>query len=168
MENRQKIKLELTAIDKVGEFLGWASVVVIWYITISNYNALPEIIPKHYNIAGEVDGFGEKSNILILPIISTIFFIVLSILNKFPHIFNHPTYITQQNAQKQYINATRLIRYLKLIIVVIFGFIAFKTIYTANGKSVGLGSWFLPLLLVLIFIPLVYSIVKSILAKGNE
>jgi hypothetical protein len=54
-----------------------------------------------------------------------------------------------------------MIRYLKLSIVVIFGLIAFKTIQNANGEADGLGVWFLPMTLGLIFIPLTYFVIKS-------
>jgi hypothetical protein len=89
----------------------------------------------------------------------------MTILNKFPHIFNYPTNITQDNALRQYSNATRLLRYLKLIIVFIFGLIVFKVIQNANGEADGLGVWFLPLVLGLTFIPLTYFGIKSFKAK---
>jgi len=134
-------------------------------LTITNYIELPDIIPTHYNGAGEADGFGGKGNILTLPLVATILFIGLTVLNKFPHVFNYPTDITKQNALRQYTNATRLIRYLKLIVVIIFGLIAFKTIQNCSGQAHGLGVWFLPLTLGLIFIPLSYFIVKSFKTK---
>jgi hydrogenase-4 membrane subunit HyfE len=58
-----------------------------------------------------------------------------------------------------------MIRYLKLIIVAIFGLIAFKTIQNATGQADGLGVWFLPLALGLIFIPLTYYIIKILKTK---
>jgi hypothetical protein len=51
------------------------------------------------------------------------------------------------------------------MIVVIFGIITFKTIQNANGQADGLGVWFLPLALGLVFIPLAYFIVKSFKKK---
>jgi hypothetical protein len=102
---------------------------------------------------------------LTLPLVATVLFIGLTILNKFPHIFNYPTEITEDNALRQYTNATRLIRYLKVIIVVIFGLIAFETIRHANGQTEGLGIWFLPMTMGLIFIPLIYFLIKSTKTK---
>jgi hypothetical protein len=110
---------------------------------------------------GQADGFGGKGNILTLPFIATTLFAGLTILNKFPHVFNYPINITADNALKQYTNAVRLIRYLKFIIVIIFGLIALQTIRNANGQTSGLGVWFLPLILGLIFIPLIYFVIKS-------
>jgi len=164
MEERPKIKLELTTADKTFEIIGWLLVISVWGLTITNYANLPETIPTHYNAAGQADRFGGKATILTLPLIATVLFVGLTILlNKFPHIFNYPTNITQDNALRQY--ATRMIRYLKLIIVVIFGLIEFKTIQIANGQADGLGIWFLPMTLGLIFIPLIYFVVKLFKAK---
>ncbi|MCC5946437.1 MAG: DUF1648 domain-containing protein [Bernardetiaceae bacterium] len=165
MDNRPKIKLELTTIDKTLELLGWLAIIAIWVLAISNFAKLPDTIPIHYNSVGEADGFGDKTNILILPIIATILFVAMTILNKFPHVFNYPTEITRDNALSQYTNATRIIRYLKFLIVVSFAFIVFKTIQSANGEATELGVWFLPLFIGLIFIPLTYFILKSLKAK---
>lgn len=161
MGRRPKLKLELTKFDKIHEILGWTLILAIWVLTIINYTNLPDTIPIHYTGAGQADGFGGKATILTLPLIATVLFVGLTILNNFPHIFNYPTNITLNNALRQYTNATRLIRYLKLIIVVFFGLIAFKTIQNANGQADGLGIWFLPMTLGLIFIPLIYFVVKS-------
>jgi uncharacterized membrane protein len=161
MDEKPKLKLELTTFDKTLETLGWTSILVIWVLVIINYTNLPDTIPTHYNGAGQADRFGRKGNILTLPLIATVLFIGLTILNKFPHVFNYPTNLTADNALKQYTNATRLIRYLKLIIVIIFGLIAFKTIQNTNRQADGLGIWFLPMALGLIFIPFTYVIIKS-------
>lgn len=165
MEQRPQIKLSLTTIDKAMEILGWVSIVIIWSLLISSYSNLPNIIPTHFNGAGKANAYGSKSTIFSLPAISTILFVGLTILNKFPHIFNYPTVITKNNALIQYTNATRMIRYLKLIIVFIFGLLTFKTIQHTEGKATGLGIWFLPLTMALIFIPLTYFIVKLFNAK---
>ena len=165
MNERPKIKLALTMADKLLEIVGWLLLLLIWGLTITNYANLPKTIPTHYNAAGQADGFGGKAFILTLPLLATILFIGLTLLNKFPQVFNYPTTITQNNAFKQYTNATRLIRYLKLVIVIIFGLITFKTIQHTNGAADGLGVSLLPLTLVLIFIPLIVFVIKSLKTK---
>ena len=110
MTERPKIKLKLTTTDRIFEILGWVSIPAIWVLTISSYKNLPGTIPIHYNGAGQADGFGGKGNILALPSVATFLFIGLSILNKFPRIFNYPVSITKDNALQQYTNATRIMR----------------------------------------------------------
>jgi len=165
MKERPRLNLELTQADKSVEIIGWLLIFAIWGLTILNYQSLPDIIPIHYNVAGVADGFGDKWMIFTLPIVATVLFVGLTILNKFPHILNYPTEITADNALRQYTNVTRLIRYLKVIIVVIFGLITFLTIRHANGQTDGLGIWFLPLTMGLIFMPLIYFLIKSIKTK---
>lgn len=162
---RPKIRIELTTTDKVVEILGWITLLSIWVLTVTSYPNLPDTIPIHYNGAGKADGFGSKINMLMLPFIATILFVGMTIANKFPHVFNYPTKITKENAFRQYTNATRMMRFLKLILVVLFSLIAFKTIQGTRGQSAGLGIWFLPLTMGLIFIPLTYFIVKSFRTK---
>ncbi|MEI6090122.1 MAG: DUF1648 domain-containing protein [bacterium] len=162
MGTRPRIKLELTNYDRLFETLGWSILLTLWIFTVTNYYNLPETIPTHFNGAGHIDSFGSKFTIFLLPIIGTILFIGMTLLNNFPHIFNYPTNITADNALEQYTNATKLIRYLKLILVVIFTIITYMIIRTTKGLSDGLGVWFLPLTLGLIFIPVIYYTIKSI------
>jgi uncharacterized membrane protein len=159
---RPKLKIRLAPMDKWTEGLGWLGVIALWALVTSAYATLPDTIPVHYNGAGQADAYGTKANLLTLPLVATVLFAGLTLLNRFPHVFNYPTEVTPENAQKLYTSATRLIRYLKLIIVLIFGAIAFRTIRHAQGSTDGLGIWFLPLTLGLIFIPLGYFVVRMI------
>ena len=168
MNDRPKIKLSLTPTDKIVEGIGWLAICGIWILALGNYADLPEIIPIHFNGFGEADRFGAKPNILILPIISTLIYIGMTVLNKYPHIFNYPTSITEKNALSQYTSATKMIRFLKLIMVLILGFIVFETIQIVNGKSDGLGVWFLPIILGMIFIPIGYYLIKAKSTNKNK
>ncbi|MDR3009060.1 MAG: DUF1648 domain-containing protein [Sphingobacterium sp.] len=164
MNGRPRIKLKLTVGDSILELLGWFSLFLLWYMITINYNKLPEIVPVHYNVEGKVDKFGPKSILLMLPLIATVLYIAMTIINRFPHLLNYPVKITEENASQQYTVASRLIRYLKFIVVVIFGIIAFKSIPNTSATSEGLGSWFLPFVLLSVFVPVIYYIIKSIKA----
>lgn len=161
MNKRPRIKIALDKTDKFIEILGWIAVIAIWLLTLINYFDLPETIPTHYNASGEADGFGNKLNILTLPLISTLMYVGLTILTKHPHLLNYSDEINEDNALYQYKNATKMIRVLKLAVIIIFGLIVFKTIQTATGKANGLGIWFLPFMFGLLFIPVFYFSIKS-------
>ena len=168
MENRPILKIALTSADKLVETLGWIVLLAIWVLTVTNYPNLPDTIPTHFNASGEADGFGGKATILTLPIVASILFVGLTILNKYPHLFNYPIKMTADQALNQYTNATKLVRYLKFSIVVIFGLIVLQTIRKVNGEADGLGEWFLSLTLGLIFIPMGYFIFKSFQINRGE
>lgn len=139
MSDRPKLKIELTMFDKIMEILGWIFIIAIWSMTIISYNQLPDVIPTHFNLKGEVDGYGEKWMILLLGSITTILFLVMSYLNKFPHRYNYLTVITKDNALRQYTIATRVIRFLKILMVAIFLLTTYQTIKQSNKNTDDLG-----------------------------
>lgn len=164
-EKLPRVKIELSSIDKTIEIAGWLILVVIWGLVLYHYSALPAEIPTHFYAAGVADKYGSKATILLLPVIGTIMFVGLTVLNNFPHVFNYPTRITPQNAAKQYSMATKFIRLLKTILLIVFLIILYLTIQTATGKTNGLGHWFLPFCLVAIFAPIAVYIFMSLKMK---
>ena len=151
MASSLKIKIELNRTDKLFEILGYLALALIWLLTIYSYYYLLETIPNHFDINGNIEAYGSKTSIFIVPFISTFLFVGLTILNRFPQIFNYPTEITDQNRSIQYSNATRLIRLIKLSITLIFlitGLIPTQTIWISIVIIFG------------IHIPLVYYIYK--------
>lgn len=165
MNNRPKIRLELSLVDKVIEIAGSVLLCATWGLVAVCYSGLPDIIPIHYNASGIADGFESKENLLILPVISSVLFIGMTVLNRFPHIFNYPVNITEDNALIHYLNMTRMLRILKLVIVLIFGMLVFKAINQTDDTTNELGRWFVITTILLIFIPLVFYFTKSFLHR---
>ncbi len=122
---------------------------------------MPDTIPIHFNASGRADSYGNKGTIFILPIIASIVFIGLTILNQYPHIFNYLTEITEANAVYQYSIVTRMIRFFKVLIAVLFTIIVSITFLTSIHIINGIGSWFLPLIIAVFFIPALYCIAIS-------
>jgi len=167
METRPKIKLILSPLDNKLELTGKIFLVVLWALTVYTFLKMPTIIPTHFNISGQADDYGNKLTLLILPLLATIIYFGLTQLNKYPHIFNYMTKITEENAQKQYTIATRMLRFLKLAILVIFSSTILFTYLTTIGVTNGLGFWFLPLTFGLLLIPTIISISQSFKKKNN-
>lgn len=155
-EKRPRLKIELTPLDKLLEAVGWFALFAMWIGLIISYDQLPETIPTHYNAQGVVDGYGNKSDIWMLPIVASALFVGMTLLNRIPHIFNYLTTITEENALRQYTIATKMMRFVKLVLVLVIGCLVYKTISIAGGVESGLGRYFTPLMLGAIFIPLVY------------
>lgn len=165
LKNRPRIKLQNSYLDSFLDNLGWLLIIIWWVKIIFTLSQLPEVIPTHFTFDGEVDGYGSKWILLILPISGTITYIGLSILNKFPHIFNYLVEITQENAERQYSIATKMIRILKLGIIILFGLLSVMSIEGADKQTISMGYLITPLALLLIVFPLIYYIYKSIKEK---
>jgi uncharacterized membrane protein len=159
--NRPQIKLRLNRIDIFLEISGYLAMTGFWILFLYFYKKLPDIIAIHFGISGQADRYGSKVSIISLPIISTILFIGLTILNRYPHQFNYLNVITTENAKKHYEMATGLIRYLRLVIVLIFSCIFWASAQTAQGIKNGLAIWILPLSIITILIPTFLFLIKA-------
>ena len=146
-------------------FVGWVSVVGIWALTLTNYSILPEIIPIHFNGAGKADGFGNKTHIFVLPIISTLLFIGLTILNKHPHIFNYPSQITKENAVRSIYKCNSNDKGFEISYCSTFWINRFRKIQIVNGHADGLGTWFLPFTIGVFLILTLYFLMMSMKDK---
>lgn len=165
MNTRPRLKIKLTPLDQLLELMGWFSLLAIWITIAIFFPELPQIIPIHFDAIGQVDGTGDKSSLFWLAGISSILFIGLSILNRFPHIFNYLTEITDENALRQYTMATRMLRILKLVLALLFLVISVMTIKIASGHISKLSVWFLPITLLFVFTPIIIYLFKSIVIK---
>ncbi|PSL41812.1 uncharacterized protein DUF1648 [Planomicrobium soli] len=124
-------------------------VFVISYL-ISNFNALPDRVPGHYNALGKVDRWGGKEELFILPAIAVGVWILMSTLERFPHVYNYIN-LTEKNRSAQYRNGRLMVNVLKNECVLLFSLLTYQSIKVANGEAAGLGSIFMPLLLFFIF-----------------
>ena len=161
MEARPKIKIILTQFDKLIEISGIILLIIIWTLTAFNYFQSPDTVPIHFNLSGQPDGYGSKATLLFIPIIPTVIYLGLTQLNKYPHIYNYMTKITEENAKRQYTIATRMIRILNVSIVLIFTIDILSTLLMTLGKFSGFGAWFLPLTILILTVPTIYAIIQS-------
>jgi len=166
MNKRPRIKIRPTALDYTIEVFAVLSVLAVIILYAIYWTKAPEIVPIHYNIYGEADGWGSKTESLSLPITAVFFYIGLTILNKYPHIFNFPTTVTEQNAFSLYKIATRMMRWLKLLLCLLFAYMIWHElrIIITNQESKLDGSWLF--IAVMLFI-LIFSIVKMIKKPKN-
>ena len=168
METRPKIKLTPSPLDNAFELAGKLFLVFIWGLTAYTFLKLPTIIPIHFNISGQPDNYGDKRTLLILPALATLLYLGLTQLNKYPHIFNYMVDITEENAPRQYTIATRMLRFIKLAILLIFSLVILFAYLTTIGVTKGLGFWFLPLTFTLFLAPVIISLNQSVKKKRNR
>jgi uncharacterized membrane protein len=167
MQPRPRLILTLSPLDNAFELSGKIFLVVTWALTAYIFFKLPATIPIHFNGSGQVDNYGSKATLLILPVLGTLLYAGLTQLNKYPHIFNYMADITEENAVKQYTIATRCLRFIKLAILFIFSVIILFTYLTTIGVTKGLGLWFLPLMFVLFIVPTIITISQSLKKKNK-
>lgn len=161
MTNRPKLNLKITPLEIFLNCITLAAFVGTIVYLISSWTIIPSEIPAHYNVLGEVDRWGNKGEMLILHLIGLLMWIGMTVLEKFPHVYNY-IHLTKENARAQYLNGRLLINVLKNEVVLLFSYTAWKSVQVAIGEHDSLGVWFLPVFLLIIFGSLGYFIVKSL------
>lgn len=133
MQTKPKIQLSLSTFDKVLEWLAVFLLIVLWGLALWALATLPAIIPTHFTFSGEVDGYGTKWTIMILPVVATIVYAGVTKINLFPHVFNYMVPITEKNAPSQYTRSTRVLRFVKLVILILFSFLVILTMIKSKA-----------------------------------
>lgn len=147
---RPIITIPPTAMNKIFDFIGLVGIVIMFVVIIQSFSALPNTIPVHFNIAGEPDGWGSKYTFWVFPILGLIMYIILTIVNKFPHTYNYVWPINEQNAAQQYRLATQLMSFLKIEIITLFTYLEWQGIRIGLGIASGLGIVFAPAFLLIL------------------
>lgn len=127
--------------------------IFIWIIAV--WKDIPNKIPVHYDLAGNINRYGNKIQILYLPIISSVLYLMTEVLEKKPHTWNVGVKVTEKNQTQVYQTLLYMIGTLKWLVV--FGF-SYMTIYSILGTPLAVG--FIFGYLIMIFGSLAFWLVK--------
>lgn len=129
MNYRPNLKIKPDWLDYLIEICSIVTLIVIVVLVLINYSALQDTIPTHYNLTGTADSYGNKIAIWIFPLVAFLMYSGLSILTKYPHKFNYPVTITDQNVRKVYKSGILVVRLVKFLSLLLLLYFSLKTIY---------------------------------------
>ena len=126
------------------------------------WGKIPDEIPMHYNAAGVVDNWSDKSSLILL------FFAVLMLMG----VMSIAVYVVRVNMESKHSKeaeksmmrlAYPIVVLMNLIVQVMFAYITFCSVTCRQ-----LGSMFLPIFLIATFIPLGYLVYKCARIQGTN
>lgn len=124
------------------------------YLALSSYPSLPDRVPTHFNLEGVPDGWGSKSEILVVPILSAVFYVVFTVIavlmatTKDPRkLINLPAgmkrAMSSAQAENLRVMLNRSLFALKVLILGLLAYSVYITVEVALGRANGLGvPWF--------------------------
>ncbi len=158
---RPVLKLPLTDWEKGLELLSVLGVLFVFLLVYQSWGVLPDRIPTHFGFTGQPNAWGNKESLFFLPLIALAMYLLLTIVSIFPHTFNYPGKITEENAAAQYIMARYLIAVLKVETIWLFAYIQWVTIEVALEKATGLSNLFLPIVMVVMVGTIIVYVYKA-------
>jgi len=162
---KPKINPPFRSIDIILEALAGICILYLVVQLLVEYPAISQQVPTHFAANGTPDAWGNKSSLLIIPVVAIVLYTGLTLLNRYPYIFNYPVPITEENAIKQYQLAKSLVIALKLTTIGLFLYIQLQTIRVAQQIQGDLGTYYLIIIVIGSFIPIV---IYFILATKNK
>ena len=132
---------------------------IVIYLIVT-WNSLPEQIPGHFGADGVVTRYDGKWALLVMPILAWLLFGGLSLIERFPQIWNTGVQVTKENKFRVYRILKNLLCATKLILVTSFIYVTI-----IQSLSQNLSRWFVPVFLFLLFGSMAYFAIMLIRAK---
>lgn len=163
---RPRLKIPISAAEVGLELLSLSGLAISALLLLKYYPHLPFSIPNHFGISGEADSWGSKSTLWYLLGTNVVLYGGLTISRGFPHYFNYPINITEQNARRQYQLAIWFLAVLKTELVGLFTYLEWQMLQVALGRSSGLSSWFLAAVLLVPLVSIVFYVRSVYVNRG--
>lgn len=162
MKNDQpRIEIPKSLFERLFDVVAFVFLVISIIHLIGQYGGLTDRVPAHFNGAGEVDRYGNKIELIILPIIASALWIGMTVLEKYPHTFNYLN-LTKDNAEAQYKNGRLMMNVLKNEAVLLFSYLSFQSIQISHGVAEDIGAFFMPVFLIVIFGSVTFFFVRML------
>lgn len=147
---KPKLDIEKLVVAKVFDVLVVALFAAALVYLILQWNQLPDQIPAHFGADGEVDRYGSRVELLLLPFIGVIMWAGMSLLEKYPHTYNYLN-LRPHNVEIQYRYGVLFMNIIKNLSTLLFVFLIWQTVDIGLSRIPSLNMPIFVTLLVLLF-----------------
>lgn len=144
-----KLLLELISVSAIVA----SSAITVWF-----WNSLPDVIPIHFNLVGQPDGWGSKIWLSLMPALGVFAYVMMTAVTRFPSLSAKRYRTAEQNA-RHYEMAKSLMPWLKAETGVLYAYVQWGMIKTALGAVSGLNPWVMLALVVVLVATIVVHLV---------
>lgn len=160
---RPKLKIKKTNTEWIWDIVGGGIFLAMLFFLMMKWSDLPAEIPTHFNVAGEADRWGSKGTIITLPIIAIFMWVMMSVIERYPHTHNYPDRLNEQNVHAFYLSSRKLLNKTKNICLLLFSYILYQQV---KGAILGI-STFSPLFIVVFFLALIVPIIWHVIERSK-
>lgn len=139
------MKVKKTKLDKIFNLLSLLLLIGTTLFFVLHWSNFPDKVPMHYDAAGHIDRWGNKQELLILPLISWIMYLFMTIIEQLPQLWNTGVRITDENKERVYRTLLHLMTSIKFIII---SLVSYMSLQSALSHSLPVNFTIVTLLLV--------------------
>ena len=97
-----------------------AMILSMGLILLLNWNSLPDKVPTHFAFDGTAEKYSGKAFLLVSPVMAAVMFALITVMQKFPKLWNFPVEITNENREREYLIAHMMLDVVKVMITALF------------------------------------------------
>jgi uncharacterized membrane protein len=164
MSSKEVIVIPKPKMQIIAHWVALVCIGLMWIFAAFQYTELPDRIPIHFTANGIPNSFGSKAFIWFLPALGTGIYTALFYLARMPHLFNYAQKITPENRIQQYSLGSQLVTYIGLAILVVtlnLTWLMVRLTHVPAEINAFYNRLSLPLVLILIFSPLVWYFLQA-------
>lgn len=149
------MKIKNSPADIIMEVLGLIMLIGTPLYLFISWPSIPDKLPMHYNFAGEIDRWGGKGEILFIVVMLWIIYLMISLVEHLPSVWNTGVQVTPENRERVYRTLKYMVKTLKLAMTLVFTFLILNTV-----AGTPLPGWFTPAYLILIIGDLAFWLIR--------
>ena len=149
------MKIKNSLADIIMEVLGLVMLIGTPLYLVIRWPSIPDKLPMHYNFAGEIDRWGGKGEILFLVVMVWILYLMISLVEHVPSVWNTGVQVTLENRMRVYRTLKYMVKTLKLAMTLVFTFLIFNTV-----AGTPLPGWFTAVYVILIIGDLAFWLIR--------
>jgi uncharacterized membrane protein len=115
------------------------------------YSRLPERIATHFNAEGAANGFGARSTLWVLVGIAVLLYLILSVVGSLHGVVSLKRPLAPEREKMVLGESMAMVGWIKVDVCWMFAYLCLAMVRNGMGLQVGLGAWFLPVTLVVVF-----------------
>jgi len=145
------VSIPRTNLEKALEIAYVIGILAMLFAIVMYWAALPDQIPTRFGARGIPVAWSDKVALIRQLFVVVLISAGLTVLSRYPHLFNYPWRITEQNIRAQYLLARTLLNWIKVELVWLFGFTEWESIQVALGREQSLRIEYLWAYIAIIF-----------------
>ena len=150
-----KIKLKYNKFQIAMEIIAVLLLVGMAAYLLIRWGDVPDKIPGHYSATGEIDRWGDKSELWNMPIAGAGLYLILTVIGFFPAVWNVPVRVTAENQDKVYGYTKSMMLLMKVEALICFSYLNYNSIETQP-----LTIYFLPIAVAFVIATFLYFLLK--------
>ncbi len=139
---------------RLPDILALVGILATLLLTATQWPFLPRIIPIHFDLHGNVNGYGSRNWLFVPGVLSAVLCGGILGLSRTPRLYNLPATPGSADRPRQEALAAKMIAWLAAVLSWIFFFLAIAEVLSARGQMRTLILWLIPCTLLAPAVPI--------------